>query len=235
VHKRRVAELTGAAWDAHESLKLKELRAQSAVVALEDATTAAQKAKELELELLRELQVEAGRHGAPQAPANKTVQGPASMQYAIWPPETQPPAKCMANISKGAVKVDSECCFNSPDGTNGTGPYAGDLGVGTGGNNCVARPLGTDGVGVRIYLGCDAGTPTFGESCIMGTDIQGLFPPDTDWAAYSKRAKTVDNCGCVFKVSGPGCWKMNDFDQLPQYKNDTRRFFLYLGEDLCSH
>jgi len=61
VHKRRVAELTGAAWDAHESLKLKELRASSATIALEQATIASQKARELEKELLRELQVEAGK------------------------------------------------------------------------------------------------------------------------------------------------------------------------------
>jgi len=67
VHKRRVAELTGAAWDAHESLKLKKLRASSAAIALEQATTAAQKAEELEQELLRELEVEAGKQAASSA------------------------------------------------------------------------------------------------------------------------------------------------------------------------
>lgn len=61
VHKRRVAELTGAAWDAHESLRLKKLRASASVLALEQAKEAAEQASVLEQELLRELEVEAGR------------------------------------------------------------------------------------------------------------------------------------------------------------------------------
>jgi len=60
VHKRRVAELTGAAWDAHESLRLKKLRASASVLALEQAKEAAEQARVLEQELLHELATEAG-------------------------------------------------------------------------------------------------------------------------------------------------------------------------------
>ena len=69
-HKRRIAELTGSAWDAHESLKLKTLREQAAIVALEDSKIATKKAKTHEMELLQELNVEKNRllaHEAAQA------------------------------------------------------------------------------------------------------------------------------------------------------------------------
>ena len=73
-HKRRIAELTGAAWDAHESLKLKTLREQAATIALEDSKIATKKAKRHERELLQELQVEKNRllaHEAAQAATSK--------------------------------------------------------------------------------------------------------------------------------------------------------------------
>lgn len=73
-HKRRISELTGSAWDAHESLKLKQLRESAATVALEDSKIATKKARSLETELLQELQVEKNRllaHEAAQAASEK--------------------------------------------------------------------------------------------------------------------------------------------------------------------
>lgn len=61
LHKRRVAELAGSAWDAHEDRKLKELRESIAASALEKARTELVDTQTLESELLRELQIERGR------------------------------------------------------------------------------------------------------------------------------------------------------------------------------
>ena len=60
-HARRVAELTGSAWDAHEAFKLKELREQQAEFRAEEAKVARTEAAALEREYLKELRLEKAR------------------------------------------------------------------------------------------------------------------------------------------------------------------------------
>ena len=60
-HARRVAELTGSAWDAHEAVKLKELREQQAEFRAEEAKVARTEAAALEREYLKELRLEKAR------------------------------------------------------------------------------------------------------------------------------------------------------------------------------
>ena len=60
-HARRVAELTGSAWDAHEAVKLKELREQQAAFRAEEAKVARTEAAALEREYLKELRLEKAR------------------------------------------------------------------------------------------------------------------------------------------------------------------------------
>ena len=62
--KRRISELAGSAWDAHETLKLKQLRESAAEAALRNAHAAVGAAQRDELELLRELKIERNRERA---------------------------------------------------------------------------------------------------------------------------------------------------------------------------
>jgi hypothetical protein len=65
-HKRRIAELAGGAWDAHESGKLKKLRLAAAEAGLASAKQAVAKAAAQEAEMLRELAIERNRASPPQ-------------------------------------------------------------------------------------------------------------------------------------------------------------------------
>jgi len=60
-HKRRIADLAGGAWDAHEGMKLKTLREQEAQTRLAEAKAAKAKAVASEIEYIHELMLEKGR------------------------------------------------------------------------------------------------------------------------------------------------------------------------------
>ena len=60
-HKRRIAELSGGAWDGLENMRLKKLRLKTANAGLTAAIAAEKKARTDEAEYMRELAIEKNR------------------------------------------------------------------------------------------------------------------------------------------------------------------------------
>mmetsp|Transcript_30645 Transcript_30645/g.67325 ORF Transcript_30645/g.67325 Transcript_30645/m.67325 type:complete len:233 (-) Transcript_30645:39-737(-) len=130
------------------------------------------------------------------------------------------PESCAA--AEAGEAVDPSCCTDF-------GPQFG-LITDSFQNNCFVIPglLGEGGGSLMSYLGCDDGTPKYGEGCYNNGENGGIIPDgvvvnDTDVAS-------IEECGCTFEVSGNGCHSIRDFNSLPGFEDDTRQVFLYMDE-----
>lgn len=85
-----------------------------------------------------------------------------------------------------------------------------------------------DGSILQFYLGCDGGVPKYGEACYNNGENGGLIP--TDQVVENFNATDIQDCGCIFQISGNGCYKIRDFSSLPGFEDDTRQVFINIDE-----
>lgn len=94
---------------------------------------------------------------------------------------------------------------------------------------------------IQTYLGCPAstgGSITYGENCYRGdfTSKGWLIPAGVDVNTVSKNANSPGDCGCLFSVTGPGCWAVNTpkdlgaFTGMAGFDAVTDKYFMQLQE-----